>query len=158
MNAERWKQIDELFDAVLDLPETEREDFLALKTKGDEELKNEVLSLLKAESGSNNFLENSAMGIAAKNLANEKTVVSHYNLIGKNNRHIQNRKNARRGRNGRSLSGATDDKLKRKVALKILPAEFVADDDRVKRFGLEARAVSALKSSEYRDDSRCRKF
>ena len=39
---------------------------------------------------------------------------------------------------------AHDAKLKRKVALKILPAEFVADDERVKRFELEARAVSAL--------------
>ena len=39
---------------------------------------------------------------------------------------------------------ANDEKLKRKVALKILPAEFVADDERVNRFELEARAISAL--------------
>ena len=32
-NAERWKQIDELFDAVLDLPETEREAYLSAKTR-----------------------------------------------------------------------------------------------------------------------------
>jgi len=39
---------------------------------------------------------------------------------------------------------AEDTRLGRKVALKILPAEFVADADRVRRFELEARAVSAL--------------
>ena len=39
---------------------------------------------------------------------------------------------------------AEDSRLGRKVALKILPAEFVADADRVRRFELEARTVSAL--------------
>ncbi len=39
---------------------------------------------------------------------------------------------------------AEDSRLGRKVALKILPAEFVADTDRVRRFEQEARAVSAL--------------
>ena len=39
---------------------------------------------------------------------------------------------------------AEDSRLGRKVALKILPAEFVADADRVRRFEQEARAVSAL--------------
>ena len=143
MNAERWKQIDELFDAVLDLPETEREDFLALKTNGDEELKNEVLSLLKAESGKNNFLENSAMGIAAKNLANETTVVSYADLTGKTIGTYKIEKMLGAGGMG-EVYLAHDDKLKRKVALKILPAEFLADDERVRRFELEARSVSAL--------------
>ncbi len=39
---------------------------------------------------------------------------------------------------------AEDSRLGRKVALKILPAEFVTDADRVRRFEQEARAVSAL--------------
>ncbi len=39
---------------------------------------------------------------------------------------------------------AEDTRLGRKVALKILPAEFVAEADRVRRFEQEARAVSAL--------------
>ncbi len=143
MNPERWKQIDELFDAVLDLPQNEREDFLTIQTNGDEELKNEVLSLLKAEKGNENFLENSAMRIAAKNLANEKTVVSHYNLTGKIIGTYKIEKMLGAGGMG-EVYLAHDDKLRRKVALKILPAEFIADDERVKRFTLEARAVSAL--------------
>ncbi len=39
---------------------------------------------------------------------------------------------------------AEDTRLGRKVALKILPAEFVANADRLRRFEQEARAVSAL--------------
>ena len=66
MNSERWKQIDELFDAVLDLPAGEREKFLTEQTNGDEDLKNEVLSLLKAETNTDKFLETSVMKIAAR--------------------------------------------------------------------------------------------
>ena len=39
---------------------------------------------------------------------------------------------------------AEDTRLDRKVALKLLPAEFTADSERVRRFTLEAKAASAL--------------
>jgi len=39
---------------------------------------------------------------------------------------------------------AFESRLNRRVALKILPPEFVADAERVARFEREARAVSAL--------------
>jgi serine/threonine protein kinase/Tfp pilus assembly protein PilF len=39
---------------------------------------------------------------------------------------------------------AHDTKLGRRIALKILPSKFISQDDRVRRFQLEARAVSAL--------------
>ncbi len=39
---------------------------------------------------------------------------------------------------------ATDNQLERSVALKVLPAEFCCDADRVRRFKQEARAASAL--------------
>jgi serine/threonine-protein kinase len=39
---------------------------------------------------------------------------------------------------------AEDTRLGRKVALKLLPAEFTADSERVRRFTQEAKAASAL--------------
>jgi serine/threonine protein kinase len=44
---------------------------------------------------------------------------------------------------------AEDTRLDRKVALKLLPAQFTQHEDRVRRFILEARAVSALQSSKH---------
>src|SRR5215475_902002 len=39
---------------------------------------------------------------------------------------------------------ARDDRLGREVAVKVLPLPFVADADRLRRFGDEARAAGAL--------------
>ena len=143
MTPNRWKQIDELFDAVLDLPESEREAFLSAKSNGDEDLKNEVLSLLKATSNSDKFLEKSAMGIAARNLADEKTIVVENYLFGKTIGTYKIESLLGSGGMG-EVYLAQDEKLRRKVALKILPAEYTSNDERVKRFQLESRAISAL--------------
>src|SRR3990172_8602050 len=39
---------------------------------------------------------------------------------------------------------AEDTRLNRKVAIKLLPADFANDQDRIRRFELEARTTSAL--------------
>ncbi|HEY0459233.1 MAG TPA: protein kinase [Pyrinomonadaceae bacterium] len=142
METERWKQIDELFDAVLDLPETARGAFLSEKCGGDDELKNKVLALLKAAT-TGNFLEKSAMSIAAKNLADEQSGVIDRQFIGSSfGTYLIESKLGAGGMGEVYL--AHDQKLKRKVALKILPTEYTSNDERVKRFELEARAISAL--------------
>jgi serine/threonine protein kinase len=141
MNAERWKQIDELFDAVLEIPNERREDFLSKKCGDDDNLKHEVLSLLKAQTSADNFLENSAMNLMAKELANNRTEI--FSLVGKEFGTYKIEKPIGAGGMG-EVYLAHDDKLNRKVALKILPAEFTADADRIKRFEREARMISAL--------------
>ena len=143
MDAERWKQIDGIFAAVLEIPETERERFLAENCGGDEELKKEVLSLLKVEPRANHFLETSAMGVAAKHLAAQKTIRSDNRLSDRTIGSYKIEKPLGAGGMG-AIYLAEDEKLKRKVALKILPAEYTLSDERVKRFELEARAIAIL--------------
>ena len=143
MKPERWRQIDELFDAVLDLPETERESFLSEKCGGDAELRDEVLSLLKASGGGDDYLEKSAMGVAARKLVEQQITAPAANFIGQTFGTYRIDKPIGAGGMG-EVYLAYDEKLKRRVALKILPAEYTSHDERVKRFELEARAISAL--------------
>lgn len=141
MNAERWKQIDELFDAVLEIPNERREGFLSEKCKGDDELKREVLSLLDAQKETVRFMENSAMNLMAKELAQEHT--DFFSFVGKEFGTYKIEKPIGAGGMG-EVYLAHDHKLNRKVSLKILPAEFVAEPERIKRFEREARMISAL--------------
>ncbi len=144
MKAERWKQIDALFDAVEELPAERRDAFLAEACAGDEELRREVQSLLaEQEKIADGFMENSAMKVVAQGIAAQHTV---FQSVPFTNGEVGNYKIERLlGAGGMGeIYLAHDGKLNRKVALKILPAEFISDAERLRRFEREARAVSAL--------------
>ncbi len=143
MDAKRWKKIDAIIDAALEIPASEREKFVALNCKADETLKKEVLDLLSAHAESDNFLNKSAMNLMAKEIAHDAPPVFENSFVNKTFGHYRIESMLGAGGMG-EVYLATDDKLRRKVALKILPAEFTSNDERVKRFGLEARAISAL--------------
>ncbi|HYP49427.1 MAG TPA: protein kinase, partial [Pyrinomonadaceae bacterium] len=134
MNAERWKKIDETFDAVLEIPAAERAAFL--RSIADEDLRREIEELLKAHGDAGNFIESNALELTARKLADKKSEIrriAHYEII------------SMLGAGGMSeVYLAHDTKLNRKVALKILPSHFVSDADRVRRFRLEAESVTAL--------------
>ncbi len=141
MTAERWKQIDEMVDAALELPEAEREQFISSECSGDIDLKRDVLNLLDAQKETLAFMENSAMNVMAKEIAREhSTAVS---FIGSNFGNYIIEKSIGAGGMG-EVYLAQDTRLNRKVALKILPPEFAANAERIKRFEREAQAVSAL--------------
>ncbi|HEX8368885.1 MAG TPA: protein kinase [Pyrinomonadaceae bacterium] len=142
MNADRYRQIDEIFAEALEIPGAGREAFLSERCGGDVELKTEVLSLLKAQTEAEGFMENSAMNLMAQELA-EETLDAHLWLVGKQFGTYKIEKPIGAGGMG-EVYLALDSKLNRKVALKILPAEFLTDEERVKRFEREALAVSAL--------------
>ena len=142
MENERWKKIDELFDAVLNLPESQREAFLSSECEGDEDLKNEVLALIEAATP-DNFLEHAAIGVAARKLAADKNIFTDRRFAGRTIGTYKIEKQIAAGGMG-EVYLATDLKFYRKVALKILPAEYTSDDDRLKRFELEAHAISCI--------------
>jgi serine/threonine protein kinase len=143
VDPERWKQVDELFDAVIELPADERGKFLNEKCDGDEELRREVLSLLEAHEKAEGFMESPALDIAAKNMAQEISSVENQSLVGREIGAYKIEKLLGVGGMG-EVYLAHDAKLNRKVALKILPSQFVKDAERIKRFEREARAVSSL--------------
>ena len=145
MDAARWKQIDQLVDAALELPTGEREDFVFQRSGDDAELRKAVLELLAAQdSSSGGFLSNSAMRVAAKAAADQEDIhTSAFAFINKKIATYRVEKMLGIGGMG-EVYLADDEKLNRKVALKLLPAEYISNDERVKRFEVEARAIAKL--------------
>src|SRR5262245_61116590 len=68
--ANEWEKISELLDHALALPEADRCDYLAeiARVEG-EAISNEVKALLEADRDSDGFLQTSAFGLAARQLA-----------------------------------------------------------------------------------------
>jgi len=143
MKTERWRQIDKLLDVALELPPDERESFLLESCGNDEDLRREVESLLKANENAGGFMESPAIEVAAKTIAQERTLADTSSFIGREIGQYKIERLLGSGGMGEVFL-AHDAKLNRKVALKILPAQFVTDPEHVRRFEREARAVSAL--------------
>lgn len=132
--------MDRLLDEAMALSPNERQAFLAGVTGSDEELRREVESLLNAhERAEGNFLDSPALEIAARDLA----VRREDSWIGKRFGIYQIISVLGVGGMG-EVYLARDERLGRRLALKILPAQFVTDAARVDRFAREARAVAAL--------------
>lgn len=144
MDRELWKQVDALLEQALERPAEEREAFVAQAAAGNAVLRDEVMSLLHAQSQAGKFMERSAMNVAAHALAQDSnltTVVK--TLVGQEigSYHVEKLLGA--GGMG-EVYLARDQKLGRMVALKVLPWHSVLDGDRKNRFQREARALSSL--------------
>lgn len=143
MNKERWKQIDDLVAEALELPESEREQFVAENSADDMDLQMQVLALVNAEKESEKFMENSAMNVMAQTIADNSTTVFDNSLFNKKIGNYKIKSVLGAGGMG-EVYLARDEKLNRDVALKILPKQFRANSERIKRFQAEAQAIAAL--------------
>ena len=131
MDQQRWFQIEELLQQALDLQPHERPAFLKQTCNGDASLIAEVEALLKRETEAHSFMESPA--IASLPQVEPPSQISHYRI------------EKRIGSGGMGeVFKAHDETLHRIVAVKMLPAEFTSDTDRVRRFEQEAFAASRL--------------
>ena len=143
MDAERWKQVDSLLQSALLVSSDEREEFLRRECAGDAALEQEVRSLLISHRNANDFLEDPAIRVAAKAMAQADTgdaadwmcgqTISHYCILKK------------LGRGGMGVVyRARDTRLNREVAIKTLSLDHFSQPDALARFEKEARAACAL--------------
>ncbi len=139
MTPERWRQVEDVFQAALDCPPPERAALLDEACAGDAELKSEATALIRAYEDSHDFIEQPAIAHDARVLFGEQVNVQIGRIVGSYT--ILKRLGA--GGMG-EVYLAQDGRLNRRVALKILPAYFISDEARLRRFQTEARAVSAL--------------
>src|SRR5215208_153456 len=139
MTSDRWQVINLLFHSVLKREAGQRAAFLDQACEGDESLRKEVESLIAAHDEASSFIETPAFAASAEMLMSDQSesLVGHsfgpYSIV------------APIGLGGMGeVYLAEDTRLGRKVALKLLPAYFTKNADRVRRFQQEARSASAL--------------
>jgi WD40 repeat protein/serine/threonine protein kinase len=139
MTPEGLKQVEEIFQAALELGPHQRTAFLANACGDDEALRYEVESLLDYKERTQSPLKYPVADDAFRALAQRDGE----SLIGKTVGHFKLLSRIGEGGMGQ-VYAALDQRLNRKVALKFLPASFLEDKDQVLRLHHEARAASAL--------------
>ena len=72
MDAERLKQIEEIYHAALEIPLEKREAFFNESCGADEDLRREVESLLSFEESTDNFIDSSPESLAAEMFVEQK--------------------------------------------------------------------------------------
>jgi len=142
MTPEYWQEVKRLFDAALQQDAVSRSQFLSQACGGNEVLQREVEKLLAAHEQAGSFMTVTAIQSGPAAEATDSAlqtdpfvgrVLSHYRI------------EARLGSGGMGLVyRATDLKLGRAVAIKVLSRALSTSEDAKARFLREARAASAL--------------
>ncbi len=138
MAAKDWSRIEAIFHDALDTPERERAAFLDLACGGDPKTREHVELLIAQVAKSEASFEQEF-----REAAREAFVTSEQNMQGRTIGHYEVRTLLGAGGMG-EVYLARDTRLARDVAIKILPAEFALDRDRLARFKKEAQIIASL--------------
>ena len=134
-----WQKVREIFDSAVRQRPEERRRFVLAACGDDKALLAEVESLLSSHDSAASFMETPAVAEVAHMIEVENKRFETGNRLG--NYEIINQI----GVGGMGVVYlATDRKLDRKVAIKILNEEFSRDESNLQRFVSEAKAASAL--------------
>ncbi len=130
MTPEEWQNVRSVLAQALELKQEDRPQFLDRACASDEGLRREVERLLSSsDEAQSNFLEASPIHVTLTPGAK----LGEYEVIGL------------LGSGGMGeVYRARDTRLRREVAVKVLPASLVHDPERLQRFEQEAQATAAL--------------
>jgi len=145
MEPERWRRVEQLYHSALKIAADQRTTFLKAECRNDEELREEVESLLSCEESAAGFIESPAFDIAARLIAEEGASDQATDPEAVGHAPPRFRVLGQLGGGGMGVVfKAEDTKLRRSVALKFLPPGFSRDPRALERFQREAYAASAL--------------
>ncbi len=143
MNPDRWRKIKQLYTSALEIEPGRREEFLNNACEEDESLRAEIDRLLARQAEAEDLLGSPALEVAARALARDRKDEPPPDYVGQSLLHYRITEKIGEGGMG-IVYKARDAHLDRTVAIKVLPAEEMADPERKRRFIQEARAASAL--------------
>lgn len=139
MSDHRWERIEAIFHRAAELAPEARATFLNEACGGDEALRQEVESLLAHDTGEGNTFAGPAEGDLRRGTMPQSIAesipqsIAHYRI------------SAKLGEGGMgTVYRATDTKLDRDVAIKVLPDAFADDLNRMSRFTREAKVLASL--------------
>jgi serine/threonine protein kinase len=136
---EDMQQLEELFHAAAQLGPQARAEFMARARISHPELAGAVESLIAAHEQPDSLIDAPAFAAAAEMIVESQPALVPGQLVG----HYQVIEALGKGGMG-EVYLASDTKLDRKVALKLLPDEFTNHKERLRRFVREAKAASSL--------------
>jgi len=139
VSADRLQRVQTLYNDALALEPQDRAAFLDGACGGDNDLRKEIESLLAYQHQAETYLDKPAFEVAAQSMADEGTEVLVDRMLGR----YQLLSMIGRGGMG-DIYCAVDSRLNRLVAVKTLPFYMASDQQRVKRFEQEARAIAVL--------------
>lgn len=138
MQTDRWQQIEQLYHQARERAPGERERFLR-EACADASVRAEVESLIECEPQAEGYLETPALEVTAEALAEGRArsmsgrVLGHYRIVDF------------LGAGGMGeVYRATDSRIGRDVAIKVLPAGIAAQPERLWLFEEESRAAGAI--------------
>lgn len=130
LSPEARRKIELLYQSALELDPRRRGPFLDQACEGDQNLRREVESLLSVHTADYTSSPDRPPGESSAGIGDS---IAHYKIL------------SVLGRGGMGeVYLARDMRLDRKVALKILPPDLAANEDRMRRFVQEAKAAATL--------------
>jgi serine/threonine protein kinase len=132
MTPDQWKRAKQLFEAALDLEPAKRHAFLDAACQGNAELRAEVEQLLAEDEIAGGFMDEPLVSVQAKPLSAGRRL-GPYEIL------------SAVGAGGMGeVYRARDTRLRRVVAIKVLPGKLASNPKARLRFEREARAVASL--------------
>jgi serine/threonine protein kinase len=139
MSSERWEKLDRIFVEALPLAPEPRTDMVTRACGADEALRLDALSLLTAADASAEFLTTPALERLARTMAADGWSLKPDERVGV----YTVREQLGSGGAG-EVWRATDERLDRDVAIKVLLRHLSDDPERLQSFANEARTAGAL--------------
>ena len=139
LDRDRSERLRELFDAALEREASERAEFMARSCEGDSELQNALESLVRHSLDTGSDFDRAVNEV----IEVESSIPTGRDLLGRTLGHYRIIDKIGEGGMG-EVYRASDTRLGRDVAIKILPEAFARDPERLARFEREARVLASL--------------